>query len=500
MGQIRKQTIISSGIIYIGFFVGFLNTYLFVRNGIFTPVQNGLIKLLNDLGNTFFSFASLGVVSYIYKFHPYYNDNLPKKKNDQFFWSLIVVIIGFIIVAAASIIFKPLVVVKYSARSPLLLEYYYYILLIAAGWLFYSVFEVFGWFAQKSIFTSFLRETGVRIFQLLVMLLFVFGWIKFDAFVGFYSLTYIVIAVVLLCVLLHYKDVHISMRISEVTRKYFKKAAGYSLFLYSTTIISALALYIDSIFIGSISKDGLKDVAVYTIAGFIANTIMVPQRSIVAATLPVLSRSWKDKNLKEIQRLYSRSSINLLIIALTVFFTIWLSLSDIFDVLKFDDAYKAGINSVLLLSIGRIIEAGTGINGQIITTSNHWRYEVFAGMVLLGLMMPLNYILIKKYGINGAAIANLISMTVYNCIRIIVIWKKFNMQPFSVKTIFAVVMPVALYFACFYLMGGLSGWIGIFVKSAVFLSVNTILVLALKLSPDITAVYKSGLARLKQLK
>ena len=79
MGHIRRQTILSSIIIYIGFAIGFVNTYLYVKQGIFTPEQYGLTRLINDISATFFSFGTFGVITYIYKFHPFYKNNLSKK-------------------------------------------------------------------------------------------------------------------------------------------------------------------------------------------------------------------------------------------------------------------------------------------------------------------------------------------------------------------------------------------------------------------------------------
>src|SRR3954447_26500578 len=106
MGQIRKQTILSSIVIYIGFLIGFLNTYLYVKNGTFTPEQYGLTRLIADLGITFYSFAALGVTSYIYKFYPYYKYNLSDKENDQPAISLFVVTVGFILVVLAAYFLK----------------------------------------------------------------------------------------------------------------------------------------------------------------------------------------------------------------------------------------------------------------------------------------------------------------------------------------------------------------------------------------------------------
>ena len=45
MGNIRKQTIISSVLVYIGFFIGFINNYLYTKTGSFTPEQYGLTRI-----------------------------------------------------------------------------------------------------------------------------------------------------------------------------------------------------------------------------------------------------------------------------------------------------------------------------------------------------------------------------------------------------------------------------------------------------------------------
>lgn len=83
--QIRKHSLISSAVIYIGFAVGALNTYLFTKEGFFTEEQYGLTQLFVTAAQLIVSFASLGMPSYIYKFYHYYNDHLEPRKNDVFF-------------------------------------------------------------------------------------------------------------------------------------------------------------------------------------------------------------------------------------------------------------------------------------------------------------------------------------------------------------------------------------------------------------------------------
>src|SRR5271169_5097273 len=109
MSNIRRQSIISSLVIYTGFAIGFLNTYFFTKQGLFTEAEYGLTTLLIAISAMMMAFASLAMPSYIFKFYHYYNDNLPLRKNDMITWSLLVSTVGFLFVMIAGIVFKHLV-------------------------------------------------------------------------------------------------------------------------------------------------------------------------------------------------------------------------------------------------------------------------------------------------------------------------------------------------------------------------------------------------------
>jgi len=484
MGQIRKQTIFSSLVIYIGFVIGFINTYLYVKNGTFTTEQYGLVQLFGVLGITFYSFASFGVGSYIFKFHPFYKQNLSDNENDQPAVSVAIVTVGFILVVIAAILFKPLFIRKYSGNSRLLISYYYWILPYAFGLLYFTVFEGFAWFAQKGIFTNFLKETAIRLFQSIIIVCFIAGLISFSTFIKAFSFSFLLITSLLLWHLVRSNNIHFNFKISRVTRKFHKKFLWLMTLIYGSVIVNTLAQYVDSIIIASISKGGLKDVGVFTLATFITTTIQVPQRGILAAVLPVLSNSWKSKNYNEIRRIYSRTSINLLLLALLIFFNIWINIHDLFTVAKINIDYEAGTFVILILGISKIIDAGTGVNSQIIGTSNLWKFEVFTGIMLLAVSIPLNYFLVKRFGINGSAISNLIAFGLYNIVRLVFIWVKFKMQPFSIKTLYAIISALLIYAACFFLFRNLNNLLGIIIRSFFFTSAFVLSIFILKLTPD----------------
>jgi len=74
MGSIRRQTIQSSILVYIGFLIGAINLYYYTRigNGAFTPEQFGLTRIFFDFSQNMYAFGSLGIIPVIYKFYPYY--------------------------------------------------------------------------------------------------------------------------------------------------------------------------------------------------------------------------------------------------------------------------------------------------------------------------------------------------------------------------------------------------------------------------------------------
>jgi peptidoglycan biosynthesis protein MviN/MurJ (putative lipid II flippase) len=47
--------------------------------------------------------------------------------------------------------------------------------------------------------------------------------------------------------------------------------------------------------------------------------------------------------------------------------------------------------------------------------------------------IPLNIYLINNYDLEGLAYSNLIALTLYNTVRFIFIYKKFNLQPYTTK-------------------------------------------------------------------
>lgn len=486
MSQIRRQSIISTVIIFIGFAIGFLNNLFFTKSGWFTPEQYGLTRSFFDFSQIIFAYSFFGVSAAIYKFSPYYRAHLKDEQNDLLTWSLLISFIGFILFLTAGILFKPFFERKFFANSPILVDYYYWIYPFGFALLVFTILESYCWSLKRTVISNFLRETALRLLTTVLIMLFIFKIISYDTFIKLFSCLYGLLVIILLVYLKQKNALHFTFKVSRVTQLLRKKIIAYSLFVYAGIAVSTTAALSDSLTISS--KIGQAALGIFAFATYISNIIQIPQRSVIAISVPVLSEAWREKDYATIQKLYQRSSINLLLVSIFLFSNIWLNYDDIITELNLNPVFLQGKYVVLFFGLKLIVDMGTGVNGQIISTSNFWRFEFLTGILLLLLIAPLNYILISAIGITGAGISNLIAYSVYNAIRIIFLWKKYKMQPFTIQTLWTVLISTIIFTACYFSTISLNGWAGIFIKSAVFSLLFIAAVWFMKLTPDAAPV------------
>ena len=493
MSQIRRQSIISSMVIYIGFAIGFFNTYLFTREGGFTQAQYGLTGIFIAIANIMYSFANLGMGAYIYKFYPYYQDNLSKKKNDQLSWALLISLLGFCLVIIAGILFKDMVIRKFGSNSPDLVKYYYYIFPFGLGLTLFSILEAYAWQLKKSVFTNFLREVLFRVFTTLLIILTFSGIIaSFQLFIKIYSITYLGIALTLLIYLVYNHSFNLTLSISKVTKKFFSKIMALVSFVYGGSLVVGISTVFDTVLIAAVLPNGLALAGIYTLAQNIASLVQAPQRGVVSSSLAGLSKAWKDKDLKKIDKIYHSSSINQLIFSVGMFLLIWLNFSDGVFTFHLQAGYLDAKWVFFFIGLMRIVDMGTGVNSQIIATSTRWRFDFITGIILLCLTLPFNYILTKYYfGIIGPAISNLISFSIYNAIRYWFLFKKYRLQPFTLKTLYTIILGLSGYYGCYLLFNNIHGIAGMMIRSTVFVLLFGAAVIALRLSPDLLPIWRT---------
>jgi len=144
-----------------------------------------------------------------------------------------------------------------------------------------------------------------------------------------------------------------------------------------------------------------------------------------------------------------------------------------------------------------VVELGTGVNAQIIATSRYWRVDLLSTVFLLLMLIPLNYLLIKKFGINGVALGTLIAYVLFNVVRFTFIWVKFKMQPFNWRTLLAIGILFVNYLIAHYLVRVSNPFMEALLQSVVYVGLTAILLIAFKVSEDVDRLYRMVLQKLK---
>ena len=128
-----------------------------------------------------------------------------------------------------------------------------------------------------------------------------------------------------------------------------------------------------------------------------------------------------------------------------------------------------------------------GITNSILFNSDSYKWILFFGVGVLGAAFYLNTIFIPEYGIVGAAIATFLSYALYNLAKYIFVYMKFQIQPFSIKTILILIWSFVLYILFYYWnITVVHPMIAIVIKGALLSLSYMMFIYFTRLSPEIT--------------
>ena len=435
MGIIQKQGVKSSFFIMMGFLIGAVNL-LVLFPMFFSKNDQGLVRAMLDIGATLSVFCTLGTLPVIYKFYPFYNHYLGPKKNELPFITLIINLIGFSLLLIIGWQQKDFIIRKLG-KSPSLGQYFNYVYPYTFFLLIFYWLEAFAWGLRKGVYSNFLRETLIRILTTLLIIAFGLKYIDLVGFLTFFSLLYVIPSLLLLINLIQSKQFSFkSLQISNVTKRLKGKMFSFALFVFAGQFFNLLARTNDTFMI--VGLRGLSDASIFAIATYVSAILEIPQRSLNSISIPVLASSWKNKDFANIKHVYHKSVSNLLAIGLLLFGLIWLNTDNLIAFLNWVSHKEAGGYDaigklIFILGLAKLIDLATGVNSQIIGTSNFWKFDFYTNLFYILLSLPLNYYLIKNYNLEGLAYSNLIALTLYNSIRFSFLYFKFNLQPYTYK-------------------------------------------------------------------
>ena len=446
MGIIQKQGIKSSYFIFLGFLIGAVNL-LVLFPLYFSKEDQGLVRAMIDIGATLSVFCTLGTLPVVYKFFPFYNHYLGSNKNELPFITLLINLLGFAILLVIGWYNKDFIIRKLG-KSPALGHYFNYVYPYTFFLMLFYWLEAFAWGLHKGVMTNFLRETLVRILTTVLIIVFGLQWINLNQFIVLFSCIYVLPILYLWYTLIQSKQWSFKrISISNVTRRLKGRMISFALFVFAGQFFNLLARTNDTFMI--VGLKGLSDASIFAIATYVSAILEIPQRSLNSISIPILAKAWKEKDFDNIKHIYHKSVSNLLAVGLLLFGLIWLNIQNLVSFLnwishKQGGGYDALVNLAFIMGLAKLIDLGTGVNSQIIGTSNYWKFDFLTNVLFVIISIPLNYYLIQHYDLIGLAYSNLIAYTLYNSVRFSFLYFKFNLQPYRWKHAFFLLLSIGL--------------------------------------------------------
>jgi O-antigen/teichoic acid export membrane protein len=437
VGLIARQSIFNAAYTYVGIALGAVLT-LFLFPNILQPEQYGLTRVLISASMIGAQFAHLGMRNTVIRFFPFFK-NPEQKHSGLLFWALTIPLLGFFLFSILFWLFREHFISIYIDRSPVLVDFILYILPVTFFILYFDILNNYLRSLRDSTTGSLVSEVVLRVLIILILLIHFLGWITFDGFVLLFAAAYGIQPVWLAVTLLRSGELHLRPDFSFMRMTLAKGMTSYGLFTLLGGLTTVVVWNVDIMMLGSMS--GLEQTAIYAIAFYIGTVITVPQRAIDKITTPLIADYIRHRKWAEVESIYKKTSLNQFIAGILILAGIWVNVDFLLGLMP--DVYSEGKWVVLFIGLGKLFDMSTGTNGGIIITSKYYRYDLLFNLLLVIFTISLNLILIPLYGINGAAIATMLSIFMYNLIKFAFVWIKFSMQPFSpafiTVAIFAVV-------------------------------------------------------------
>lgn len=441
MGTIAKQTLRGSLFIYAGIALGFLSTGVLLPK-FFSTSQIGALNLIIKYTSILTIIGTLGFGAIGAKLFPDFRSE-ENGHNGFFNLGLRISVLGFLFCCLLFFVFQEDLINQNLEKSPIFAEYLSYILPFTFAFVFYAFLNTYNKLLYDSVTGTFLKEFAQRIVIIGGIALFIYQVIDFSLFINIYLIALLLPVFGVLIVLRKRKETKITSYKSILADKQFKKTLiSVGLFGTINSIAGTLVATIDTIMINDYL--GESQAGIYATMSMFATVILAPSRPLNDIATTFLAEAWKENDMNQVKRLYQKSALNQLLFGSLVFVGIWANIDNVYGILP--PKFLPGREVVFYLGLSALLTMAIGLNPRIIIISKHYRWQAYFLFTFAFLVIASNYFLIPTFGIVGAGIASFASVIIYFLIRVIFVWVKFKMQPFSLKSFLLIAIAIGIYF------------------------------------------------------
>lgn len=216
---------------------------------------------------------------------------------------------------------------------------------------------------------------------------------------------------------------------------FWKEFSNYSFFGFLGTFGNYLA--INSFMIGEFM--GMEENGVYAVIYALISLISIPQLGLFNISAPIISKTLAEGDMEELDRFHKKTSLSLYFLGAVLFSCIMVGFPFLTQFMPKNGIMLREYEPVVWIwGSAVLVDLATGFNGNIISLSKYYRFNILVMLLLAGLTIGLNYYFIKNTDLKliGIALSTAISLTTYNVIKIAFNYFMFKVSPLSIEMIF----------------------------------------------------------------
>jgi O-antigen/teichoic acid export membrane protein len=484
MGIVQNQSFKNTIITYLGFAFGAINT-LFLYTNFISDDYYGLITVILSWALIVMPLLTFGTHNTLIKFYSSFKTN--NSLNSFLSFILITPLIIAVIISIIVLFNYDLIARFISEKNEIATDYLWHIVIAGFSLAYFEIFYAWAKVHFKSVFGNFMKEVFHRVCIMTLLFAVYFNWITTKQLINGIIIIYILRALIMMLYSFSLRLPVFKFKRFDKTREVIK----YSVLIIIAGSVAVIILDIDKVMIGKLMQ--IENAAYYGVAIYIASVIAVPARSMHQIVNPLTAKFLNDNNHKELNNLYKKSSLNLLIIGGLIFLLIIINMHELYKIIP--EEFGGGFLIVLLIGIAKLYDNLLGNNNAILFNSDYYRMVLVLGVFLAIITVIFNIIFIPKLGIEGAAFATFLAIIIYNTSKLIFVRQKFKMSPFTSQTFYVILLIVLLLGLGYFWEFPFHPIINITLKSILIGVVYVFVVYRFNLSEDINVLLNKYLKR-----
>ncbi|WP_436517192.1 hypothetical protein [Ekhidna sp. To15] len=489
MGVVIKQSFWSTVIAYLGVLVGFANT-LYLRPEYFDLDEIGLFGIITANAMMISPFTTFGMASSYLKFFPLFQE---KDRNSVFTFQALIVLAGCVIAIFIGYSLRNLIAHRYIESAP---QYVNYLSITAIIIVVNSFFEMLFSFSRtnlKVLFPSLIRDIILRIGSIVLVVGYALQWFSFEWAVRGLAINYSLALILLFAKLMIFNGFRFSFDFSMISKDWKKKLLQFS--AYSMLLAGSFAVMNNATYDLVTSILGATANGIFVTCFFIGTIVEMPRRSMAKVMSPIISKEIENKNMREVEKLYKRSSITMSVIGFLIFIGIITNLNDLFLFIPKGEAFRAGLYVVVLVCTAKLAVMISSFPGEIINYSHLYKYNLVFQMGTAILLVLLNYFLIPIWGLEGAGLSYFLAIVIHIIVKIIYVKYHFGIQPFLKSHLKLFFIGILIFTLAYYFTLGFHPIFTIAIRSILTAILFIVLIYLFKISSDINKIIHSTFER-----